>query len=656
MRMMKKIALAFTVIAGSALLVASMGSAAVPPDPLGSNPPVFQSLGTLDTVAGLLSEADCRACHDSGVPDRHHMLYGSALPSGTLIPYPHGENIYTCIGCHDDTFTVERDCLQCHNAGSPHHTTDEAFNRQCTACHGDLVDDYNDGHYIPTYSASLVTPWQGLNGDGYFNAPYPTPDLESNGTGAITDADVTQTEAGPPYFSVNPTPLGVLQTRNQPAVLAYKPAGLNNDVVIGSTHHGGEEYSVVFTQGSPLAASWDDGTQTLSVTIAPTQTAQALVDTINAATGAVDVEATLGYDGETPLAPEHYEPIGGDPPNNRGFGAGSCSYCHDHDGALDDNGDPAPVLILNNHDTHHGIGLPLNMSDGAGGTWRRCNVCHNYTDRAAPDPPTYRDQSGPAFDLHIRICEECHGPESLHNIQADSDGDGQVIVGGEFAGYGHVGRDAGPGDSDCWGCHGFGTASTPDIGPIVPTVYSSDSSVIGAGVDTAVTLTGASFTNVTEGASYVSNASLTAGDGSSVTLTPSSVAGGSLVVTIPGSTAPGNYELRAVKSGAASNPKVVTVTPKVTITETKGGATVTITGSGFGGYAAGSGTSVVGTLNLGGGKSAVTRTVEGTIVSWSDTEIEADFGSKRPDQVTVNSVFGSDTATVQQPTGRKRSK
>jgi hypothetical protein len=219
-----------------------------------------------------------------------------------------------------------------------------------------------------------------------------------------------------------------------------------------------------------------------------------------------------------------------------------------------------------------------------------------------------------------------------------------------------VGRDAGPGNSDCWGCHGFGTASTPDIGPIVPTVYSSDSSVIGAGVDTAVTLTGTSFTNVTEGTSYVSNASLTAGDGSSVTLTPDSVALGALVVTIPGNTAPGNYELRAVKSGAASNPKVVSITPKVTITETKGGATVTITGSGFGGYAAGSGTSVIGTVSdthRKGGKTGDT-TVEGTIVSWSDTKIEADFGSKRPNRVTVNSVFGSDTAAVQQLTGRKR--
>jgi len=660
---MRKTVLALIAIAGSALFVASTGSASVAPDPLGSNPPVFQSIGTLDTVTGLLTEADCRACHSSGIPDRHHVLYGQDLPPGSLIPYPDGETIYTCLNCHSENFTVERDCLQCHNAGSPHHTTANAVARNCSACHGDLVDDFDDGHYIPTYSASLVTPWQGLSGDGYANFPYPTPDLVSDGAGMITQADVTQTEAGPPYFKINPTPLGELQTRNQPAALSYKPSGFNNDVVIGSTHHGGEEYSVVFTAGSTLAASWDAGSQTLSVTIAPTQTAQALVDTINAATGAAtgpaDVEAELGYDGEDPVAdllpPEHYEPIGGDPPNNRGFGAGSCSYCHDHDGQLDDNGDPAPALILTNHDTHHGIGLPYMVSNGAGGVWPKCNVCHNYTQRAAPDPATYHDQSGPAFDLHIRICEECHGPESLHNIQVDSDGDG-LVVGGELAGYGHVGRDAGPGDSDCWGCHGFGAASTPDTGPIIPTVYNSNSPVIGAGTNTTVTLTGASFTNVTGGTEYVSDAKLTAGDGSSVTLTAETVDVGSLVVTIPGDTAPGNYELRAVKADVASNPAVVSITPKVAITETIGGKTVTITGSGFAGYAAGSGTSVIGTLALRGGKSATTTTVEGTIVSWSDTKIEADFGSKRPNQVTVNSVFGSDTAKVRQRTGRRRSK
>jgi hypothetical protein len=623
----------------------------------------------VDTVAENLMEAECRVCHDSGVPDRHHLLYGDTVPGSTVVPYPDPDgdgtpdSIYVCLSCHDQNFTVERDCLTCH-VSSPHHTTANAVGRQCSACHGDLVDDYDDGHYIPTYSATLVTPWRGLTGDGYANAPYPTnPDLASDGLGTITSNDVTQTEAGPPYYSVNSTPLGVPQTRNQPNVLFYKPSGFNNDVVIGSTHHGGEEYTVVFNEGSPLAASWDGGTQTLSVTIPSTasQTALDLVNTINAVTAVDgDVAAELGYDGEDPVAdlldPEHYEPIGGDPPNSRGYGAGSCSYCHDDDGQLDGNGDPAPALIVNNHDTHHGIGLPYMVSNGAGGVWPKCNLCHDYTQRAAPNPPTYRDQSGPAFDLSIRICEECHGPESLHNIQADSDGSGTIIVGGELAGYGHVGRDAGPGDSDCWGCHGFGSASAPDTGPIVPTVYSSNSSVIGAGANTGVTLSGASFTNITGGTEYVSAVALTAGDGSSVTLTPDTVDQGSLVVTIPADTAPGNYDVRAVKADVTSNPAVISVTPKVAITKTSGTTVVKITGSGFAGHQEGSGTSVTGKVVKGKGKNRTTTYVEAEIVSWSDTSIEADFGNARPNEVTVNSVFGNAKAVVQQKTGRRRGK
>jgi hypothetical protein len=635
-----------------ALMLSSTVSAQDAP---GSNPPVFQNIGMLDTVAGSLEEADCRGCHMSGLPDRHHALYDQLVPGSTVVPYPEFNNgdLYTCMSCHSDTFALERDCLQCHNTGSPHHTTQAAVDRQCTACHGDLVDDFDDGHYIPDYAASLVTPWQGLNGDGYFNAPYPTPDLESDGSGAITPADVEETEAGPPYFSVNSTPLGSTQTRNQPNVLAYKPSGFNNDVVIGSTHHGGEEYSVVFNAGSPLAATWDADTQTLSVTIDTSQTATELVSTINTATGTVDVEASLGYDGEDPVAdllpPEHYEPIGGDPPNNRGFGAGSCSYCHDHDGLLDANGDPAPALIVNNHDTHHGIGLPFFVSDGAGGSWRRCNVCHNYTDRAAPDPATYHDQSGPAFDLHIRICEECHGPESLHNIQADSDGGG-VVVGGELAGYGHVGRDMGPGDSDCWGCHGFATAtaSAPLSGPVVPTIYSADSAVVNGGSATSLTLTGAAFTNTMGAVNYSSDVKLTAADGTSVTLAPDVVEPALIGVTIPADTASGNYNVQAVKADMASNPVVISVIPEVSITAatcTAGGG-VTITGSGFAGYVEGSGLSVSGKRVTGKGrKDKATATLEASIASWSDTLIEAQFASC-PSEATVNALNGTGTAAV----------
>ena len=483
---MQKTNLFFIAIAGAAVLLASTGWAAVPA------PPVNQELGTVDTIFSSLTEADCRFCHDSGIPDRHHGLYNSVVPSLSLVPYPEfnapgpvpPQETYTCLSCHSDNFILERDCTVCHDTASPHHQTALADDGDCVACHGDLVDNSDDGHYIPTYAPSLVTP-----------------------TRSQGDADQV---------------------------------------------------------------------------------------------------------------------------NSYGNGAGACNYCHDQD-VIPPN---PPVLIRSNRSNHHSANLNNFGS--------RCNWCHDFN---LP------------FIEQIRVCENCHGPDSLHNIQADSDGDGLVVVGGELAGYGHVGRDAGPNDSDCWGCHGFaGISVAPGSGPIVPMVYDSNSPVIDAGADATVTLAGASFTNIAEATAYVSEAELTAGDGSSVILTPDTVDGGSLVVTIPGDTAPGNYDLRAVKANVASNPTVISIVPDVTITETVGGKTVTITGSGFGGYAPGSGTSVIGTITLGGGKSAAARTVEGTIVSWSDTEIEADFGSKRPNQVTVNSVFGSDTAEVKQPTGRKRGK
>ncbi len=69
-----------------------------------------------------------------------------------------------------------------------------------------------------------------------------------------------------------------------------------------------------------------------------------------------------------------------------------------------------------------------------------------------------------------------------------------------------------------------------------------------------------------------------------------------LVVTIPGDTAPGNYDVRAVKDEFASNPTVISIVPQVTITQAIANrGLTTITGSGFGGYAPGSGTTVTGT-------------------------------------------------------------
>jgi hypothetical protein len=298
-------------------------------------------------------------------------------------------------------------------------------------------------------------------------------------------------------------------------------------------------------------------------------------------------------------------------------GAGACGYCHD-DTALGMWGfsEYLPSFVTLHHDS-----LP-------DGDWDSCAWCHE----------------GGFGDAHdIRLCEACHGPKSLHNIQADSPKapTGTVVVGGELAGYGHVGRDAGPSDSDCWGCHGFKFAAVaPGSGPTVPTVYGADRTVIVAGTDATLVLTGASFVSTMGNTVYEAAVKLTADDGSSVTLQPEVVADeGMLAVTIPGTTAPGNYRLRALKVDLASNPAVISVVPKARISRaTSVRKTVTITGSGFAGYAAGLGTSVTGTTSKG-------RTVKGTIVSWKEGKIVANFSSL-PSRVTVSTVYGRATSSV----------
>ncbi|MFV1967306.1 MAG: hypothetical protein ACC628_17900, partial [Pirellulaceae bacterium] len=316
-------------IASMTLLCAETNRADVPA------PPVNQTIGMPDVAFEGLAEADCRACHNSGVPDRHHVLYGQSLPPGSIAPFPDsdGDGVpdpsYVCLSCHDENFSPIRDCIQCHTE-SAHHATPAAQAGDCVSCHGDIVDNFDDGHYIPTYEPSLVTP----------------------------------------------------------------------------SHNGGD--------GLPL--------------------------------------------------------------NSRGNGAGACNYCHDDDGL------PTPV-ILTTSQLHHGKGLD-------------CTLCHSV--------------HGP---IPIRTCERCHGPDSLHNIQADSsnpNNTGTIVVGGEDAGYGHVGRDAGPGDSDCWGCHGFAIASAPGSGPIIPTIYRADVTVLNAGTATSVVVTGTGFTNIAGTTQFDSDVELTA--------------------------------------------------------------------------------------------------------------------------------------------------
>jgi hypothetical protein len=315
-------------------------------------------------------------------------------------------------------------------------------------------------------------------------------------------------------------------------------------------------------------------------------------------------------------------PSGGDglPLNSRNNGAGACDYCHDEDVA------GAPVDIYQNSDTHHNTGVFKNEVGVVNGN--TCFWCHNVL------PPT-----NDAVD--IRVCEGCHGYESLHNIAIDSDtgclfGDPgcEVVIGGETAGYSHVGN-----DSDCWGCHGFLQASAPGAGPATPFIGGTDVLSLTTGTDRAVTLTGSALTNLVGTFQWTSDVTMTGADGSSVTLTPESLTSNQLAVTIPATTAPGNYTLRAVKgANAESNPVVIAVLPEVTITDStcnRKKGLLTITGSGFGDKPAGTDAYI--NVEING------RSVD--ITSWSDTLITASIsGCANNADITVNALMGSATS------------
>jgi hypothetical protein len=516
------------VIAGVTLLFAYAALADVPA------PPVNQSIGVRDVLYANLTEPDCRACHSSGVPNRHHLLYGQPIPPGSHVPYPDtdGNGIpdttYNCLSCHGPTFVVVKNCVVCHTGSSPHHTTPEAQSGNCKFCHGSVVDNMNDGHYIPTYSPSLVTPTPS-GGDG----------LPANSRGK---------KAGACNYCHDQDSLVPPVIRNSPDL-----------------HHKG------------FNCSWCHETNPLSF-------------------------HTIKEDGKM-HAPGLKKPF-----------TNGCTDCHG--------------------------------ADLRGGVARSCYTCHGkeWDNDSGSGHSPYFSTAG-----DMRKCEGCHGPVSLHNIQADSNKapTGTIVVGGENAGYGHVGRDAGPGDSDCWGCHGFAMASAPGSGPVIPTVYNSDLAVITAGKDTTVVLNGAAFTNTIDDTLYEADVEVSGADGFSVTLTPDVITDeGTLAVTIPGNLRPGNYGLRAVKVEFTSNPAVLSVVPSVKIAKaTSKKKTVTITGSGFAGHAAGSGTSVTGQVTTGSGKKKTTTTVTGAVVSWKDGKIVADF-STIPSKVTVKSVFGSATSKV----------
>jgi hypothetical protein len=156
-----------------------------------SPPPVNQNMGVYDTEFSNLVESNCRGCHDLGVPGSHHNL----VPTGE----------YGCSDCHPviigGGITLIRNCIQCHDTTfngmtirRPHHETQAAMDGHCKTCHGSVVDNYDDGHFIPSYPPTSMTP------DTKFKVINQTSGRKWGGCESCHEADST---ASPPIIYNN---------------------------------------------------------------------------------------------------------------------------------------------------------------------------------------------------------------------------------------------------------------------------------------------------------------------------------------------------------------------------------------------------------------------------------------------------------------------
>lgn len=202
---MKKIYIAAAIVF---LALVGIAMALVPPPP--PPPPVPQNLGLPDYAIDHLStnatdQSACRQCHQTsgtnisggynntigGVPTRHH----SMLPRGVINPKT--GTPFGCNDCHPSTpgigmgILLDRSCADCHNGTAfwadanitsggynaqvgnfsrPHHVNtnytsvvgfgNPAADRHCNKCHGSFVNNYDDGHYKPSYATDfMITPF-----------------------------------------------------------------------------------------------------------------------------------------------------------------------------------------------------------------------------------------------------------------------------------------------------------------------------------------------------------------------------------------------------------------------------------------------------------------------------------------------------------------
>jgi hypothetical protein len=162
--------------------------------------PLEEGFCSVNNEQTCVYDNDCNQsiCDISGAPCSDDkdcpigQVCGEMCIGGTVAPFPPAQDgTYQCTTCHpvlengEIVIVAVRDCLFCHE-NSPHHTTTQAQTQDCQACHGDLVNNIGDGHYIPTYDPSLVTPSPSGGGGSPLNK-------EDNGAGACNYCHSTGT-------------------------------------------------------------------------------------------------------------------------------------------------------------------------------------------------------------------------------------------------------------------------------------------------------------------------------------------------------------------------------------------------------------------------------------------------------------------------------
>ena len=650
---MKQKGLSLLLILGMVFVFAGVSLANIPA------PPVNQIAGFDDTEFNFLTEDDCRACHPT-TSDAHHLLYGSDMigpgscsaVTGTCsvagtdcvvdTDCPAGE---TCVE-NDDTCTINDDCATYTNictrgepCGSCDVSGDECgVDEDCPAGETCL-------NPCPRYRGV-----QGQCGQPVCSGGSMAPNNPNAGVyGCLTCHNETNV-GGVIGFEVERDCMVCHQYRGGATVHHLDSSVTGAKAGICNTCHGDIVDNIVGCDPGVLgncsdtnltcAADSDCKSGNCSLTTNEPcfdDSDCALLGECSVSGDACDVDAdcvapeTCIGGGETcvgggtttcNIVPcDHeiptYNPSLVTPHPAGGYGeeVGTCDYCHAP--GLDA---ASGVEVHDNHDTHHHAGIQY-FADGS--RFDACFWCHQEGRPGRGDPGT-----------EIRTCENCHGYESLHNIQVDSDtmcvydpnnpGDCNIVVGGEEAGYGHVGKDDPGVESDCWGCHGFSTASAPAAGPIVPTLIAASATSITAGVETAITLNGCAFTND----EFTSVVEIT-GAGGSVVVAPATISVGLLTATIPALDA-GSYEIRVKKEDVVSNPIGISSIPGVVITSaTCADGVLTIAGVGFG-DAPPAGADQYINVKLGG---EIAETL-----SWTNTQITVDGCA---DAVTVNALYGS---------------